>query len=64
MNLFPDVVPVIIFGNYLVVYTCKPRLPSSGFRKTDLKLKVYQLLLSKYLPTEKPQILSCHWAVG
>jgi hypothetical protein len=53
MNLFPDVAPVIIFGNYLVVYTCEPGLPSSSFRKTNLKLKVYQLLLSKYLPTEK-----------
>jgi hypothetical protein len=64
MNLFPDVAPVIIFGSYLVVYTCEPGLPSSSFRKTNLKLKVYQLLLSKYLPTEKQQILSCPWAVG
>jgi hypothetical protein len=59
MNLFPDVAPVIVFGNYLVVYTCEPGLPSSSFLKTNLKLKVYRPLLSKCLPTEKQQMLSC-----
>jgi hypothetical protein len=59
MNLFPDIGPVIIFGNYLVVYTRKPGLPSSSFLKTNLKLKVCRPLLSKYLPTEKQQMLSC-----
>ena len=59
MNLFPDVAPVIILGNYLVVYTCELGLSSSSFVKTNLKLKVYPPLLSKYLPTEKQQMLSC-----
>jgi hypothetical protein len=59
MNLFPDVVPVVILGSYLVVYTREPILPSSSFRKTNLKLTVSQPLLSKYLPTEKQQMLLC-----
>jgi len=57
MNLFPDVNPVCIIGNHLVVYTCKPGLPSSGFLKTNLKPKVCPPLLLKYPPTEKQQIL-------
>jgi hypothetical protein len=40
MDLFLDVAPVIIFGNYLVVYTREPGSPSSRFLKTNLKLKV------------------------
>ena len=31
MNLFLDVVPVIIFGNYLVVYTREPGLTTFRF---------------------------------
>lgn len=31
MNLFLDVVPVIIFGNYLMVYTREPGLATFTF---------------------------------
>ena len=59
MNLFPDVAPVIELGDYLVVYTCEPGLPSSSSLTTNLKLKVCRRFLSRYLPTEKQQMLSC-----
>jgi hypothetical protein len=59
MNLFLDVGPVIVFGNYLVVYTCEPGLAPFILFKTYLKLKVSQPLLSEHLPTEKQQMLLC-----
>ncbi len=59
MNLFLDVVPVIIFGNYLEVYTREPSFTSSGFLQTDLKLKVSRPLPSKYPPIEKQQMPLC-----